>query len=273
MQDADQLLAERRSSRPAPLIEAQLRRAGTVDDLLSHASHAVSRASHQLGFAIGPGADATTLERLDLVPLDGGKVLVIVVAAGGHITHKVIEPSEPFTAADLQQATNYLNSEFRGRSLNEVRQAVIARLQEERTLYDALMARALRIASRTFEDISAAPTVYIQGTSMLLDDLRTDEPDVTIATLRTLLRMIEEKTRLVELLDAYVSGAGLTIVIGREHASPDLQSFSIVASTYSDGHGTGAVGVIGPTRMRYSRAINAVESLSKTIDRMVNPKS
>ncbi len=67
----------------------------------------------------------------------------------------------------------------------------------------------------------------------------------------------------MQLLDDYISGDGLTIVIGSEHHSPDLQRFSLVVSTYSDGHGTGAVGVIGPTRMRYSRAINAVDGLSK----------
>jgi heat-inducible transcriptional repressor len=269
----DQLLAERRSSRPAPLIHARLRRTGSVDDLLSHVSQEVSRASHQVGFAIGPGAAATTLEHLDLVPLDGGKILVVVVAAGGHITHKVVEPSEHYGPGELQQAANYLNSEFKGRSLVEVRQAVIERLREERTLYDALMTRALRIAISTFEDIDTAPTVFIQGTSMLLDDVGGGDPEVTLNTLRTLLRMIEEKTRLVELLDEYISGEGLTIVIGTEHTTPDLQCFSVVAATYTDGHGTGAVGVIGPTRMRYSRAINAVESLSKAIDRMVNPKS
>ena len=75
--------------------------------------------------------------------------------------------------------------------------------------------------------------------------------------------MIEEKARLVQLLDEYISGDGLTIVIGSEHHAPDLQRFTLIASTYTDGRGTGAVGVIGPTRMRYSRAINAVESLSQ----------
>jgi heat-inducible transcriptional repressor len=71
------------------------------------------------------------------------------------------------------------------------------------------------------------------------------------------------------LLDDYISGEGVTVVIGSEHHAPDLQRFSLVASTYSDGHGTGTVGVIGPTRMRYSRAINAVDSLSRAINRMV----
>ncbi len=135
----DQLLAERRTPRPRPQIEARLRRAGTVEDLLSHASQELSRASHQVGFAIAPAVDATTLERLDFVPLDGGKVLVVVVATGGHISHKVIEPTRASTiATELQQAANYLNSEFKGQSLLEVRQAVLERLREERTLYDEL---------------------------------------------------------------------------------------------------------------------------------------
>jgi heat-inducible transcriptional repressor len=269
----DQLLAERRSSRPAPHVEARLRRAGTVEDLLSHVSHEISRASHQVGFAIAPAADSTKFERLDFVPLDAGKILVIVVSAGSHVVHKVIEqPSDCYEPGELVQAANYLNREFKGRSITDVRQAVIERLREERTLYDALVARALRLASTTFEEMAAVPTVFIQGTSLLLEDVGGEDPEVTLATLRTLLQMIEEKTRLVQLLDDYLGSDGLTVVIGTEHHAPDLQHFSLVAATYSDGHGTGAVGVIGPTRMRYSRAMNAVESLSKAINRMAYSK-
>ena len=268
----DQLLSERRATRPAPQVEARLRRAGTVDDLLSHASQEMARASQQLSFAIAPAAETATLERLDFVPLDGGKILVVVVSAGDHVSHKVIEPSEPVGAGELQEAANYLNSEFKGQSLVAVRQAVLQRLREERSLYDELMARALRLASTTFADMTSEPIVFIQGTSLFLEDVGGESPDVTLETLRTLLRMIEEKTRLVQLLDDYMSGAGLTVVIGSEHHWPDLQRFSLIASTYTDGHGTGAVGVIGPTRMRYSRAINAVEGLSKAITRMVNAR-
>jgi heat-inducible transcriptional repressor len=266
----DQLLAERKSSRPAPDVEARLRRAGTVENLLTHVSQEVSRASHQVGFAIAP--DTTTLERLDFVPLDGGKLLVVVVAAGGHVTHKVIEPTEEYDAHELQEAANYLNHEFRGRSLVEVRQAVIERLREERTLYDELMARALRLASSTFEDVDPEPTVFFQGTSLLLEDVSSEDAELALKTLRTLLLMIEEKRRLVRLLDDYMGTDGLTVVIGTEHHAADMQHFSLIASTYFDGHGTGAVGVIGPTRMRYSRAINAVDMLSRAISRMINSK-
>jgi heat-inducible transcriptional repressor len=118
--------------------------------------------------------------------------------------------------------------------------------------------------------MTSEPAVFIQGTSLLLEDLGTESPEVALETLRALLRMIEEKARLIQLLDEYISGDGLTIVIGSEHHSPELQRFTLIASTYSDGYGTGAVGVIGPTRMRYSRAINAVEGLSRAISRMVS---
>ena len=269
----DALLSERRSSRPTAQVEARLRRAATVEHLMTHVSQEVSRASHQVGFAIAPPMDSTRLEHLDLVALDGGRVLVVVVATGGHVSHKVIEPSEPYDQVELQEAANFLNSEFRGHSLLEVRQAVLERLREERTLYDALMARALRLASTTFADLEAGHTIFVQGTSLLLDDVGGEDSEATLAALRTLLQMIEEKTRLVELLDEYMSGDGLTIVIGSENAAPDLQPFSLVVSTYSDGRSIGAVGVIGPTRMRYSRAITAVEMLSKTIGRMVASKS
>ena len=268
----DQLLAERRAMRPTAHVQARLRQAGTVDDLLAHVSQEVARASQQLSFAVAPGGETATLGHLDFVPLDGGKVLVVLVSTGGHVSHKVIQPSESHGPTELQEVANYLNSEFRGQSLTAIRQSVLTHLREERNLYDELMARALRLASTTFTDVAPPPAVYIQGTSMLLEDVTGESPEVTLETLRTLLRMIEEKTRLVELLDEYISGEGLTIVIGSEHHSPDLQRFTLIASTYSDGHGTGAVGVIGPTRMRYSRIINAVEGLSKAISRHVGAK-
>ena len=260
---------ERRASRPAPHLEARLRKANTVEDLLTNVTQEVARASHQVGFVIAPAADNATLEHLDFVPLDSGKVLVVLVAHGGHITNKVVSTGDSYEFSELQQAAAYLNAEFKGRTLYEVRQAVMERLREERTLYDKLIDRALRLANSTLEGMDSAPNVFIQGTSLALDEFAAADPDLTLEALRTLLRMIEEKERLVELLDEYLRSEGLTVVIGSEHHSPDLQRFSVVASTYADGRSTGMEGVIGPTRMHYSRAIKAVETLSNAVSRMV----
>jgi heat-inducible transcriptional repressor len=263
----DQLLAERRTSRSAPDVEERLRRAGTVEDVLSHASQEISRAAHQVGFAMIPATEAT-FEHLDFVKLDAGKILVVLISTGGHISHKVIAPDEPFGAVELQEAANFLNTEFKGRSLSEVRQAVMDRLLEDRTLYDQLMARALRLASSTFEGLEHQPSIYIQGAALLFEVATGHDAETTLATMRSLVHMIEEKSRLVQLIDACMDGSGLTVFIGSEHQDPDLQHFSVVTSTYTDGRRTGAVGIIGPTRMRYSRAINVVDSLSRTINRV-----
>lgn len=263
----DQLLTDRRATRLAPEVEERLRRAGTLEDVLSHVSQEISRASHQVGFAIAPSRDAT-FEHVDFVLLEGGKVLVVLVSAGGHISHTVVDPGESYSAGELQQAANYLNSEFKGRSFAHVREQVLQRLREERILYDELMARALRLASRTLEGIEPQPSIFIQGTSLLLDIASGEDPETTLATMRTLIRMMEEKTRLVQLIDACLGDERLTVVIGSEHADPDLQHFSVVTSAYTDGRRVGAVGVIGPRRMRYSRAINVVDSLSRTINKV-----
>jgi heat-inducible transcriptional repressor len=263
----DQLMADRRMARSAPDVEERLRRAGTVEDVLSHASQEISRASHQVGFAMIPATEAS-FEHLDFVPLDGRKILVVLVSTGGHISHKVIEPVEPFGIVELQQAANFINSEFKGHSLSDVRHAILTRLREDQTTYGELMSRALRLASSSFEGIERQPSIYVQGTALLFEVTAGHDPEATLARMKSLVHMIEEKSRLVQLIDACMDGNGLTVFIGTEHQDPDLQDFSVVTSTYTDGRRTGAVGIIGPTRMRYSRAINVVDSLSRTINRV-----
>jgi len=171
------------------------------------------------------------------------------------------------STSDLAQAANYVNSEFVGQQLAAIRDAIVARLQEDRVLYDRLMARALTLASSTLEDVSPEPQLFVHGMSSLLDEAGADEGALPITALRAVLAMIEEKHRLVLLLDEYVDGPGLTVVIGGEHTAPALRPLSLVASTAVDDGRVTTVGVLGPTRMRYSRTIAAVESATRLIGR------
>lgn len=267
----DGLLEGRKPWVSAPDVEARLRQAGTIDDVLEHASHELSRASHQVGFALAPSSPAARLRHIDFVPLEGKRVLVIVISTASQITHKVVETDEPCDSAMLVAAANYINLEFAGLTLHEVRTAIVERMRQERMLYGALAARALRLAQTGLEGKeSTDDTLHVQGASFLFDELGgTTERDFTLDTLRALLRMIEEKHYLVQLLTEYIDAVGLTIVIGAEHNSPELRPFSVVASTFRDGDRTGTVGVIGPTRMRYQRAISLVDSVSAAVTRVL----
>jgi len=265
------LLLSGRKRRLAPEIEARLSQSGTVADLLEHASHELSRGAHHIGFVMAPARPSARLQHIDFVMLDAGRVLIVVVATGGRITHKVIELTGRIDQVQLTQAANYINREFAGLTMHEAREAIVERMRQERILYDALMARALEMAKSGLSAVNPGETLHVQGTGYLFDEILGDaaDRDRALETLRALVRMLEEKNRLIELLTQYLDTSGLTVVIGSEHGQHDLHPFSVVASTFSDGERIGAVGVIGPTRMRYQRAISVVDGVSHAVTRII----
>jgi heat-inducible transcriptional repressor len=266
----DTLLESRRKARPIAEVEARLRRVATVGDVLEHASHELSRASQQVGFAIGPANPTMRLHHIDFAVLEGNRVLVIVVGTGGHVIHKVIETVEPYGSTALTQAANYINSEFAGLTLHEARETIVKRLREERLLYDRLMKRSLELAQQGLEHAEPEERLHVQGASFLIEGLvDASDREEMVEALRVLFRMIEEKDQLVELLTRSIDASGLTILIGSEHPSPNLRAFSLVASTVTDGDRSTTVGVIGPTRMRYHRAISVVDGVSQAVSRVL----
>lgn len=268
----DLLLAAPRPLRGGAAVEAQLRRdAGSpalAEDVLAAVSQVLSRASRLVAFALPMDPGDGILKEIEFVPLSRTKVLVVVVSDDGQVSRKAIDVGEEIQPQDLRQAANYLNTEFAGMPLEEIRLAVMERLQHERTLCDALRARALKLAHTGLEELPRRPSLFVDGASALLNETSEDS-GISLGTLRALLRMVEEKERLVRLLNEYIDGPGLTIVIGQEHRTPDLRPFSLVASTYADGSRRGTVGVIGPMRMHYSRTIAVVDGVAHAVSRVL----
>ena len=268
----DMLLDSRRSTKDVSAVEARLRQeagdAPLMDDLLSSISHVLSEASKGVGFAIAPPNAGALFQRIEFVPISGSRILIVVVASGYQVSQKTVDIGESVTASELVQAANYLNAEFSGRTLDEVRAGVMERLREERSLYDQLLGLALRLASSSFDNLDRPTSVYLDGTSTLLEEV-VQASGISAATLRTLWRMVEEKQRLVRMLNEYIDGPGMTVIIGAEHNDPDLRPFSLIASSFSDGRATGTVGVIGPTRMRYNKAITVVDIAALAVARVL----
>jgi heat-inducible transcriptional repressor len=267
----DMLLEMRRSGRVTGVEAQVMANAGAptlIDVALSTVSHVLSEASHHVGFAVPPQGEEAAFQRIDFVPLAETKVLVVVVMLGGQVSNKVVDIGEPYRITELHQAANYLNEEFAGLPLSQVRASVVVRLAEERTLYDALLSRALRLARSTFEGMTEPAALFIEGAASLVTE--SDQAGrISLPTLRALLKMIEEKHQLIRLLTEYMEGPGLTVIIGTEHTAPDLREVSLVATTFNDGERRGAVGVIGPTRMKYSRAISIVDSAGRAVTRLL----
>jgi heat-inducible transcriptional repressor len=269
----DRLLETFRPVHAGWAVEARLRRdAGTpalAEDVLAAVSQVLSRSSRLIGFALPPADHDAVFQEIEFLPVTGSKVLVVMVAEGAQVSRKAIDVGEVLTPQDLRQAANYLTTEFAGLPLERVRAAVIDRLRQERTLRDALMLRAFRLARSSFEEVPRRTPLFVDGASSLLSDQPDDTAGISFATLRALMRMVEEKERLVRILSEYIDGPGLTVVIGHEHTTPDLRPFSLVASTYVDGPRRGTVGVIGPMRMPYSRTIAVVDGMAHAVSRVL----
>ena len=264
----DLLLDGRKRTRPPALVESELRqqaeRSPFIDDLLVSTSHMVSRTARHVEFALAESQSAV-LQRIAFVPIGGSRVLVVVVSRGNRIVQKTVDPGEEIHPGDLAHAANYLNTEFAGLPLLDVREAVLARLQQERTLYDQLLTRALLLARSTLEELPVQHSFHVEGAASLLSA----QAGVSVATIRVLLEMMEGKERMVRLLNRYIDGPGLTVVIGAEHASPDLRRFNLIASTEGDGDTIRTVGVIDPTRMHYSRTIALVDGTTQAVSRVL----
>lgn len=268
----DLLLETKGIGKPPAAVANELRQVAVqpplMNDLLATVTHMVSRVSGHVGFTLAASPQAV-LKRIEFISLGGSRVLVVVISRGDQMAQKVVDAGESLRPDDLVQAANYLNTEFAGLPLPDVRAAILARLRQERTLYDRLLARALRLASTTLEQIPQQSTFHVEGASSLLEMSPTHASGVSLGTLRALLELMEEKERLIHLLNQYIDGPGLTVIIGAEHRAPDLRPFSLVASTSTDGGAVRTVGVIGPTRMRYSRAIGLVDGTSRAMARVL----
>jgi heat-inducible transcriptional repressor len=257
----DLLLEGRRAARDVSVVEARLRQeagdAPLIDDLLSSTSHVLFETSRHVGFAIAPANENAVFHRIEFVRLSGSRILVVMVSRGNQVSQKTVDIGEGVSPSELSQAANFLNSEFAGRTLDEVRSGVRERLREERTIYDQLLGLALRLASQTLDNLQGPTAVYIEGASTLLEQVFRAS-GISASTLGALLRMVEEKLAPRAALNEYIDGPGLTVVIGAEHSDPELRPFSLIASTYFDGRGTGTVGD-RPHPDEMPRAIAAVD--------------
>jgi heat-inducible transcriptional repressor len=234
---------------------------GSAVDVLERASGLLSRLSHNVGFVVAPDLGQTAFVRVDLVRLPYPRILVVLVSAGGYVTQKVIVVDDEATQDELQACSNYLNTQFAGKTLDRIRARLLELMHEEKALYDSLLKRVVTLGGRAFEG-EGAGDVFLDGASNIVGRPEFDDA----ARMRQLFQTFEQKGRLVKILNACISGAGVRIVIGHENPDPELRDMALVASGLHDEPGL-SLGVLGSTRMEYPRTIALVEHVARAVQK------
>lgn len=269
----DNLMRQRRvAPSDQEFIQQSLERpVSEISGLFEQVPRVLSSLSHQVGVVITPDISELKLRRIEFVRMAARRVVAIVVAETGVVHNKVFESEEDHVQEALDRAGRYLTGTFAGFTLPEVREKIQTMLAEEQALYDRLHRDALNLGRAGMDDAAAASDrtrVYLDGAVNLLA-----APEFAdVERMKGILRTIEERHHLLELLNRCIEegGSGVKILIGSETKLPDLDHCTLVTSAYgAEGAPRGALGLIGPTRMEYAKAVALVEYVSRFFGQML----
>lgn len=265
----DQLMGTHRMA-PAhthAIDEALIRSRQEIPDLLEEASRQLSRFSNHVGVVLAPELRRIVVEHLEFVRLDSRRVVAVLVDRSGVVHNRILEADPSLNQEELDRIGRYLTDQFAGRTLHAIREELLVRMSEEQAAYDRLRSLGLELGRRVVEPDDVETDLFVEGASNLLGS-----PDFAdLDRMKALFRTLEEKSRLVDLLSRVLEGEGVQVVIGRENPVADLADCSLVASTYRSGERVlGTVGIVGPTRMEYARAIALVEYLAHVLTRLLS---
>ena len=255
-------------------IEGQVARSDrSVEDVLEEASRMLSGLSQCAGLVLAPKLDAR-LKHVEFVAMDGAQALVVIVTESGEVENRVIDMPRGLPPSALQEASNYLNTRLRGKTLEEAHAAFDRELDTLKAELDALTAQVVEAGLATWsggrsngEDISKS--LIVRGQARLLDDVTAMED---LERIRSLFDEMENKRSLVQLLGLAGHADGVRIFIGSENKLFSLSGSSLVVSPYMDAQQrvVGVLGVIGPTRLNYARIIPMVDYTAKVVGRILS---
>ncbi|MBA2494421.1 MAG: heat-inducible transcription repressor HrcA [Acidobacteria bacterium] len=243
------------------------------DKLMEKTSQILSVLSNNIGIVVSPNLAKDRLQHIEFVNLSDKRILVILVSAPNIVHNKIIRLKETFSNEELERTAHYLNAKFSGKSLAEIRAEILKLMHEETALFDKLLQTAMILCSQSIEsEADNFGDVYVDGTSNIL----TKRDFADLDRLRELLRTIEEKSRLVQILseciapDASLRGS-VQIVIGSENSASSLQNCTLITAPYRTGNGEtmGTLSVLGPTRIEYARMISIVSYVATILEKLI----
>jgi heat-inducible transcriptional repressor len=192
--------------------------------------------------------------------------MTILVSQAGIVHNTIFEIDGDISQEELDKYSRYLNDMLQDLTLHQVKARLLDEMKKEKVLFDRLLSKALELSQKALQENIEDSEIYIEGRTNLLDN-----PEFAdVEQMRRIFNAFEEKSRIIDLLDKSMSAGGVNIFIGSESELLDMESVSFITSPYASGDEIlGTLGVIGPTRMDYSRIIPLVDYTAKLLSKML----
>ena len=240
-----------------------------LEQLMVKASRTLSEVSRNVGLVLAPAPEEKLLEHIKFLTLPDQRVLVVIVSRPDLVETKVVRVDEEFSQEDLDRAAAFLNTEFRGWSLRTIRLGIFKRMEEEKIQYDRLFKNVATLFMwGALADDETGP-LFVDGTAKILVAPEFED----VKKIKGLLETLEEKAKLIKIMSACLQtpDTGVRILIGRENSEKQMQHCTlIVAPLHYRDRAVGALGVVGPMRMEYDRAISTVDYMAHLCSRLLS---
>jgi heat-inducible transcriptional repressor len=249
--------------------QEEFRSALQPQQTMTTAAKLLSDLSAFAGVVVTPRREPA-FRQIEFMRLGEQRILLIIVTPDGDVQNRILLTERPYTQSQLIEVANYLNTNFAGRAISEVRQQLAAEMQRLQTDISALMAATIEAGDAALSPNDEA-NVLLAGERKLLD---TDDLTSNMTTVRKLLDLFERRSQIANLLAHAQHAQGVQIFIGGESSMSSLDELSLVSAPYKvDGHVVGTLGVIGPTRMAYERVIPIVDITAKLLSNALSLQS
>ena len=229
--------------------------------LMAQASQLLSELTQFAGVVRMPVRPKASFRHVEFLRLSERRLLLIIVSQDGDVQNRIILTERPYTASQLSEASNFLNQHYAGQDFDLVSDRVRSELQRLHQDISALMSTAIELGRAALSEQRDAYVLSGEGNL-----ITRQEGAGNMDTLRKLFGIFEEKTSLLQLLDASQAAEGVSIFIGGDSGLMPVDEFSMVTAPYEvDGQVVGTLGVVGPTRMAYERIIPIVDITAKLL--------
>lgn len=243
-------------------IRREMSSAASPEEMTERAGHVLAAISQGLGIVVSPPLGRTVLEHMRFLLLPDGRVVVVLVSAGGAARDKILRPERRFTQEELDRTADYLNGHYKGWTIEAIRADLMNTLAQERERYDEIARIALDLCDPVLSS-TLSQQLYVEGAARIAA-----APEFADQTqLRELLAAIEEKHKLVALLNGCIEGPEPVFVqIGIDEMNPAGQNLALISAPFGGvDQIQGSLGVLGPLRMQYERAMTAVAYVAQLL--------
>lgn len=231
-----------------------------VEDILEQTALVLATVSKQLGLTIAPRFDSGILTSINLIPVAEKKILVVLAVKHGLVRTVLLEAESSIDVKSLEKTADVLNEKLSGLTLGEIKESIDLRLKETSPA-DARLIKLFLDSTDSLLDLTEPDQMHLGGTTNIVDQPEFKDRE----KLRSLIEVLEEKKLLAELISAKGIKEGISITIGKEMERGEMESCSLVTSPYKAGKVRGTIGIIGPTRMRYSKLVSMVQYTAKLL--------